>query len=404
MARVSLHAQEHRSFTYQGQALPYLAQNNRMPDHFSFPGMQAYIIIGDMHTTPETLYAQDSLHRLPLYGMQAYACFYYLPANQWLQDTAVQDFLEQFIAHLYERDFINRNKVHLVWLDTIALSCDTLQALHTCLASLAALPGNKMAHCSAVHVYASAKQTWSHNASRHTSVTYAVPGVLDMETRQVAKAKAQKQAAAMVWKHHWLLQFAAGVHLVGSQYHTDFDDETLVDFTRHKTLWDLRAGYYLSDALALFFNGALIYAAKQQTVDEINWNSEQVTINGSGSSGAMLRYGLGIRLLPFGPRRFSPWLDAVAGGVWVMAGGGSGTRTVGWGGGGTSSEIRKHTERGIFYALAAGVQYRLSRLFYVAPGVQYTVSPLPAPVGSVSAFTGVTLNAALGVVIPGRRP
>ena len=64
-----INAQVKRSFLYKGTSIDFLAQNNRMQDDFSLPGMKSFIIIGNSSKSLFEIYTADKLRKLPISGM-----------------------------------------------------------------------------------------------------------------------------------------------------------------------------------------------------------------------------------------------------------------------------------------------------------------------------------------------
>ena len=103
----SVNAQVKRSFIYEGKSIEFIAQNNRMQNIFNFPGMKAFIIIGDSSKSLIEIYTWDKLRQLPISGMNDYACFYYLKDTNLLNNK----FMKGFVNQNYESDYIDRKSV-----------------------------------------------------------------------------------------------------------------------------------------------------------------------------------------------------------------------------------------------------------------------------------------------------
>jgi hypothetical protein len=391
--------QEKRTFIYRSEPISFLAQNNRVENEFSFPGMNVYIIIGENNNNLDSLYIKDKFRQIPITGMKDYTCFYYLTYNKFLFDSSIIDFFRGFVAYNYNRDLINRNNVHLIWLNNQqAISCDSISKLNTIVASIHAMRESKIGNChSIVQIHLSTQDTWQYNVSAKTTVLYSVPGVLDMEEKQNKEKAIRTSGEYATWKSNMFIQVTGGTHTIGNQYRTDFDTATLVDFSKIKTLWNITAGYHFTNWFALLTNAGFIYSGKQKTVDGISWgDGGGITVNGSGYAGAMIRYGLGCRFIPYSKAKLSTYLDFMGGGVKVLAGGGKGTRTIGGGGSGSADDIVMKKANTTFYVVGAGINYRLSKEFHFTTNLQYNISSLKEPIGSVKAFTGLSVNAGIG--------
>ena len=393
-----VNAQEKRIFTYKSEPVNFLAQNNRMTDHFSYPGMNVYVLIGDSSASLDSLYHNDEFRQMPISGIKDYSCFYYLQYNIFLTNTEIIEFLKNFIYYNYDKDLVNRNKVHLIWLaKDYGLRCDTIEKLNKVIASLHTTAKVQSDTCtSTVQIHSSVADTWQQAAATRTSITYAVPGFLEMEEKQRIEKSNNLSKRYSSWSNQLFFQITGGKHTIGTPYRTDFDTSTLVDFARIKTIWNIVAGYHISNRVALIVNAGFMYSGKHKQVDGINWGGGGgITVNGSGYAGAMIRYGLGARFIPHIKKRLTVHIDLLAGKMKVIAGGGEGTRTIG-GGGGSADDILKKKGNTIYYVLGPGINYRLEKSFHFTSNLQYKIAPLKESIGSVTAFTGISFNAGIG--------
>lgn len=403
----SLTAQVKRSYFYNHTVVEILAQNNRIENNFSFPSMKAFIIIGDLGSSLDKIYAEDNLRKIPISGMKDYACFYYIKADNWLCDTTLKSFLQGFIHWCYEKDYLNRNSIHLVWQKSNDISCDVFKQLDALISSISILNdnpanSNAMTQCNQ-YLTSSTTEIWEKSQSAKTSIKYEVPGMLDME--RIEGEKQQKRLLQSFYKKKGdvFLQFTVGNHHIGSSYRTAFDTITLVDFTKFKTLWNLKTGYYFSNRLYTNLDFAFIYSGKQKNINSISWgNGSGITVKGSGYAGAMIRYGLGLGFVAYNRNKLSINTGLEAGRIHTIAGGGNATRNIG-GGGNNNTTIVEKKHQNIYYNIHAGAIYKFDKTFYFNGNLQYNISPFKQPLGSVSAFTGISINIGLGISIPTKK-
>lgn len=396
------HAQVRRSFDYRGETIELLAQNNRVENNFNFPGMRMFIIVGEAGKPLDSIYLMDTLRQMPVSGMKDYACFYYLQYNGFFKDTAVAPFLSAFISYCYKEDYIDRNSVHFVWNNNKdTFPCQLFNEPKEGISSVSVLTESTPISCDSILLAPrSAENIWQTGHTAKTTVTYTVPGVLEMEEKENEKLRNIITAGYRLKKGNIFFQFTGGSHHIGNEYRTAFDTNTLVDFTKYKTLWNLTAGYYFTNQLFANADLAFIYSGKQKNIDGIDWdNGNGITIRGTGYAGAMIRYGLGIGWLPYTKNRLDIVLNIEAGRLRAIAGGGDATRTIG-GGGSNYTNIVKEKEKSIYYNIKAGILYRLGNTFYVTSNFQYAVSTFKQPIGSVTAFTGWSYNSGIGFSIP----
>lgn len=397
----SFHAQItqiRRVYSFNNTTIEVLVQSNRMQNNFAFPGMKAFIIIVNSGNTLDTIYENDKLRKIPIGGMNDYACFYYIKAADWLNNETLKQFLEDFTKWCYETDYINRNEVHLVWQGSSnKIDCNIFSDLGEITGSVHILSDKLNSDCN-TYVANTANEVWQKSQSGKTSVQYEV---LDMkEMRQLQNENQQKAIYKSIKKSKGdiFLQITIGSHHIGSQYKTEFDKNTLVDFTNHKTLWNLRAGYYFSNRLYSNVDVALIYSGKQENIDNINWDDPGgITVNGSGYAGAMIRCGLGLGFVAYTHSRLSINTGIDSGIINAIAGGGTANRTIG--GGDNDTDIEKQSQKSIYYNIYAGLNYRIGKSFSLNSNLQYNISAFKQPIGSVSAFTGISVNLGLGITI-----
>lgn len=391
-----------RSYFYAKKTVEVLAQTNRMENSFSFPGMKVFIIIGDSSKSLNEIYTADKLRQMPITGMNDYACFYYLNCSYLLKDTSGQNFLKGFIEQCYKRDYINRNSVHLVWQTNIntTVRCHIFPSMDSMVSSVHIISDSLATACN-TYTTQTPEQIWTKSQTTKTTATYSIPGLLEMEENEKAKQRRNTLAAIKKNKGDIFLQLTVGSHQIGSQNKTDFETSSLVDFTKYKTLWNIKAGYYFSNRWFPNIDFAFIYSGKQKNIDGIDWGngSEGVTIRGSGYAGAMIRYGFGIGWLPYSKNRLNILLNFSAGQLKAIAGGGNATKTIGGSGVGNSTNITKKNENTFYYTLSPGINYKLSQAFFFSSNFQYKLSKFTEPIGSVNAFTGWSLNIGIGFTI-----
>lgn len=395
----SIKAQVVRNYFYAEKTIEVLAQNNRMENSFSFPGMKVFIIIGDSSKSLNEIYIADKLRQLPISGMNDYACFYYLNCSYLLKDTSVYNFLKGFIEQCFKWDYIDRNSVHLVS-DINTIPCQVFPSMDSIVSSFHILSSNIATPCN-TYAASSAEQIWTKSQPTKTTATYSIPGLLEMEEIENAKQRRNIIASFKKNKSNIFFQLTVGRHHIGSQYKTDFDTSTLVDFTKYKTLWNIIAGYYFTNRLSANIDFAFIYSGKQKNIDDIDWGngSSGITVRGSGYAGAMLRYGVGIGWLLYSKNRLDILLNLSTGQLKAIAGGGDATRTIGGGGVGNSTNIIEKNESTFYYTVSPGINYKLSQVFFLSSNLQYALSKFTEPIGSVKAFTGWSFNIGIGFAI-----
>lgn len=382
-----------RIFVYNGQKMPYLAASNRISADLSLPGMKVCIIVGEPGQTAETVFRDDRLRSVRFSNMGEYACFYYLPYSNLLGEQEIKGFIKQFIEFNYNLDHFNKNKVFLIWKNkTVDLTEETANTIHQEVAAIGVY-STKHYRLDNTLFFAIDDESISFlTDTYHSSVSYDILSMPEIEDK-----KQQRYTNGLgILKKTVFLKITFGQNNIGNPNRTDYDLGTLMDFSEHKLIWNIQTGYYITDRLAPFVNLGIIYAGKSKSISSVDFNGDNIVVNGSGSGGGMIRYGMGFRLTPYKRDRFSTFADLMYGGVKVIAAGGSGTVTVG---SGNTTEITTHKESSHFYSLSGGINCRLSSLFYITSNLAYDISPLKQPIGSITSFTGLSINAGLGFML-----
>jgi len=392
-------AQVKRAFLHYGNSIEVLAQNNRTENNFSFPAMSAYIIISSSSQPLTQAYASDSLRQMPVSGMNDYACFYYINSANIPQDTAFKTFIKTFISWCYTTDYIDRNAVHLVWqsADTNKIPCSIFEGLDTFVSSVH-LPANNAKNTCDVYIASSCAEIWQKSKNAKTSIWHHIPTFLEVEADAEQERKKAEIDGWRQKKGNVYLQLTAGYHQIEKNHQTAFDTATLVDFARLKTLWNIQTGYYVTRHIAVTAEIAFIYSGKKKQINSIDWGGNGgITVSGSGYAGAMLRYGIGLCWLVYNHKRTDVFLTCNTGKLAAIAGGGSGTKTIG--GGSSNMDIVRQKRQTNYIAFLSALCYRLSNVVYFTGNIQYSIAGLEQPIGSVNAFTGWSVNLGLGLAI-----
>jgi hypothetical protein len=396
----SVNAQVKRSFIYEGTSIEFFAQNNRMQNTFSFPGMKAFIIIGDSSKSLIEIYTADKLRQLPVSGMNDYACFYYLKDTYLLNDTTIKKFLKGFVKENYESDYIDRNSVNLVWQTNDYSIPNYIFTKPDTIINSKFILNDSDSISDRSYNFSTPEQIWDKSKSYANITSYLVPSLLEMEEgEKLKKINELKEKNSNIYFH-----FTTGLHYINKNYKTDFDSSMLVDFTNYKTIWNINIGYYFTRRLFTSIDFAFIYTGKHKNINGITRNDNGgITVNGSGYGGAMIRYGVGLGWLPYSNKSLDILLTLAAGQLTAKAGGGTVTRTIGGSGDNNSTATMEKKEQTNYYNLLTGVNYKLNSSFYFTGNIQYNLSKLKQPIGSVSAFTGLSINGGLGFTIPSKK-
>jgi hypothetical protein len=399
-----INAQVKRSFLYKGRSIDFLAQNNRLQNDFSFPGMKSFIIIGNNSKSLIEIYTADKLRNFPISEMNDYACFYYLKDTYLHNDTMITDFLKGFIKQNYESDYIDRNSVNLVWQTNNDSIPNYVFTKNDTIINNKYILNNSDKISDRSYNFSTPEQIWIKSKSSAINKRYHVPSLLEMEEKESEKLRKNELNKMNDKNGNIYFQFTNGLHYINKKYKTDIDSSMTLDFTKYKTIWDINIGYSFTPRLFTTIDFALIYTGEQKNINGITFNNNDgITVNGSGYGGAMIRYGLGMGWLPYSRNRLDILLILTAGQLIARSSGGTVTRNIGGIGNSNSTEINQKNEQTNYYNLSTGINYRFNSSFYFTGNIKYNLSKLKQPIGSVIGFTGLSINGGFGFTIPSKK-
>lgn len=389
-----LTAQQKRSFQYNGQTVDVLAYTNRV-QQLPFAGMKAFIVLDQPHIPLDSIFAKDAIHRIAINGMADYAYFYYLNGPYPIKDPA--SFLRTLIDRVYADDYIDRNQIQLVVGQLDSGSFQALEPLNDIVAGISIIGMDSSQNYSRYSV-TSIQEVWDKSSRQRTAVRYPVPGIIEMEEAETLKEQHLRVKGYGDKRKTVYLSFTAGSHHISNSYKEEFDTTTLVDFTKFKTLWNFRSGYVITKWLSIGADVAFIYSGKQKKIDSLDWgNGNGISLQGSGYAGAMIRYGLNLSLILYAKNRWSTFAGMDIGNINAFAGGGHVSKTAG---SAKTTSIVKSKQQTTYFNILAGANYQLGDLVYISGNMQYHTSEFKKKIGSVSGFTGLSVNLGFGISIP----
>jgi hypothetical protein len=139
-----------------------------------------------------------------------------------------------------------------------------------------------------------------------------------------------------------------------------------------------------------FLNVGLL-VEKEQDISR-SGSSISVTRNGAG----VVKIGLGVKYIPFTKDRWSLYTDLAGGYFRAKAGGGSGSISISNGASNNSINRVEKTEKSKYLNLSLGANYRLGRTVFLTSNFQYSITNFENNIGSVSGFTGYSINLGVG--------
>ncbi|MFP9100501.1 hypothetical protein ACLI09_15745 [Flavobacterium sp. RHBU_24] len=389
-----LFAQDIRVFTYNGHETQFAVYSNRKNGDVKLPGYNVSIIMGDKDQELSDIFQNDTLKNGEAISMVNFSYFYYIPYQESLDENSLYAFLDAFIRFNHDADYFDRNRVFL-YLNSKAelLSCKALDTLNEIVAAIVVPPDNPLLGCSPLVFNSDVPLGDIKKRSMRTTKQYEVV-TLDYIAQKDDTEKTNREAK--IWNNQLFGNFTLGYHWIRSGNRTAFDEETLIDFSKINTYYNLTAGYYINNWSGLFLNFGFVISGKEKGIKDVRSNVDgSVTLSGSGKGAAAIKLGLGLRLIPFKKDRLTTYADISLNNLSAIAGGGEVTRTIG-GSGTNTTDTTKKKEKAVSYDLAIGATYRVTRSFSFLGNFQYEFSKFDRPIGSVNGFGGMSVNLGIG--------
>lgn len=386
-------AQENKNINFNLYNIEYLSYCNTKSN--KLPGYNVSIIMGDKDQNIDQIFHKDTLKNKIGTSRLDFSYFYYIPYKDYINENNFYDFLEQFIKKNHDLDFFDRNRV-LLYLNnnTSLLNCNELENLNKIVAGIIVNPDSQLTNCNNPCVFKSDSQmTVVQKRNLKTTKQYEIVTydfVNKIQENQIFNKEIN------IFKNDFFVSLSMGYHNVAKKNQTEFDNETLIDFAKINTYWNLNFGYYLNNNFGLFANFGLIYSGKEKNIESVISNPDgSISINGSGQAGAIYKIGFGSRFIPLKKDRITIFTDFSINHLKAIAGGGKATRTI-FGSGSNTSDIVKKKEKTISYDLSIGTNYRVTNAIYFLGNIQFDHTTFKNPIGSVEGFGGISLNLGIG--------
>ena len=145
-----------------------------------------------------------------------------------------------------------------------------------------------------------------------------------------------------------------------------------------------------SQKIGGFLNVGLLFEKEQG----ISRSGSSISVTGKGAG--VVKIGLGVKYIPFTKDRWSLYTDLAGGYLRAKAGGGSGSVSISNGGLNNSINRVEKTEKSKYFNLSLGANYRLGRTLFLTSNFQYSITNFENNIGSVSGFTGYSINLGVG--------
>lgn len=373
------YGQEQRTFTFDKEEVTYFFFSNMASGLTKFPNHKAKFIVVSkekslLNSSKSNKIFDDEMAK------NDKTIYYYFKIPKLKNDKSYLKFVKKLIEETYNKDFFDRNTTSLDFQDnTIPFSCDILDELNTVFSKISVSENNNLSSCNATFVVT--KNLKSDNLK--TSIRY-----YPVSTEEAERNRKNYTMINQLhnWKSNFFISVTLGNHTIDNNYITSFDEETLVDISSTNAIWNISSGYLFTNKIGGLMSFSLMTSKDQTT----SFNG--ISVSGSGNGFGVFKYGIGVRYIPFAKKRWSIYGDLQGGSLNIRAEGGTGSGTIF----GVSRDITKKSERSNYIGFAAGANYRLGKTVYLTSNLEYTKSDFETDIGSISGFTGYTINAGIG--------
>ena len=384
-----IHSQEKRIFNFNSEEVPYYLSLNFKYGLSILPNLNAKIVIVN---DQESLLSVSESIKIPekkIYEKD-YLLYYYLKLPKLKSEKEYLNFLKAFIEENYNRDVFNRNTISIDFKqNTIPFSCESLEELNTFLAQVIVSEKSNLLKCGRSFILS------NNNLKEKLKTSISYESIRFIGEAEKIKEDYKLLKSLSQWSNTYFVSAKVGHQEISKKQRTTFDEETLVDFSDLKTVWNIDAGYMFSEKFGGFLNFGITYK-KEQKDQNISNSVNGITISGSGSGAGVIKIGLGVKYIPFVKDRWSIYTDLAGGFLSAKAGGGDGSVTISNGNVNNTISKVERTEKSKYLNLSLGANYRLGRTVFLTSNFQYSISNFENNIGSVSGFTGYTINLGVG--------
>ena len=371
---ITSYGQEKRNYTFNKQIIEYYMFSNMTPSLTKFPNHKAKFIVVN---TNSDLYEYSKSNKIEdaKEGIEDKTLYYYLKLPKLSGEKRYLEFFEKFIKENYRKDFFDRNTVSLKFSNgKVPFNCESLDYLNTFLSKVILEENSELLQCNKAFAMSSKGE----KPNLKTSIKYEP---ISYKASEQKRKYFENLSQLKNWHKTFFLDISLGQNFIDSAYKTSFDEETLVDISETKSIWQFNIGYMFSNK----FGGLLDFGFMSAKEQDINFS----TLSGKGSGFGVVKLGLGVRYVPYIKKNWSIYSDLKGGILNVKAAGGTG----GFIGGFNAAE---KDEASNYLGVSIGAINRLGKVVFLKSNLEYTSSKFENNIGSISGFTGYTINLGIG--------
>ena len=196
----------------------------------------------------------------------------------------------------------------------------------------------------------------------------ATQAIHDLEQAPILKDSLKR-----VYEQRVTLGFIFGQRFITGQNQTRLPDTiTFTDFSEKRGFIGMELGYFLKDNWQVSVSGDLLMLPQKQEISSVNFGGpDGISIEGEGSGGAMLTFGLEGRYFFLEKNFTRPYAKLEMGFVRALAVGGNGGFTVG---GGQFQNRQERRERYRYVQPGIGFTHRLAKQAMLDFNISYLLS------------------------------
>ena len=242
------YGQEKRVINFNSKEVPYYLSVNFKYGFSILPNLNAKIII--VHNQENLLSASESI-KLPKnkLAQKDYVLYYHLKLPKLKSEKEYLDFLKAFIRENYNRDVFNRNTISINFKqNTIPFSCESLEELNTFLAQVIVSEKSNLLKCGRSFILS------NNNLKEKLKTSISYESIRFIGEAEKIKEDYKLLKSLSQWKNTYFIAIKLGLQEISKNQRTTFDEETRVDFSDLKTVWNIDAGYMFSEKFGGFLN------------------------------------------------------------------------------------------------------------------------------------------------------
>lgn len=381
---MNAYGQEKRFLDFNNNEVPYFISKNFNSSLVVIPNLRAKIIIVNEHENLQLQSKSVEIFKNEKILRKDYSLFYFLKLPKLKSEKQYLDFLKELTDEIYNMDYFNRNTISIDFkMNKIPISCKYLEELNKFIARVNIPVKSNLINCNKDFI------STKNNSNEKIKTSEYYEPILFISKAENLRENYKIFKSLNSWGNTYFFSVKRGHQKISKNQRTEFDEETLTDFSNLNTIWNIDGGYMFSNK----FGGYLNFGILTSKASEITVNEEDNSITFVGNGAGVVKIGLGVKYIAFTKNRWSIYADLTRGNLIAKAGVGIGNINS------YNQDIStvEKTEKSKYLNFSLGTNYRLGSTAFLTGNIQYSISNFENNIGSVSGFTGYTINLGLGI-------